>query len=154
MVPGETAYLTRKMNIYWDCKICHTFYTSSPKVKMKVAQSCLTLCDPTEYTVHGILQAGILEWVDRLSLLQGTIPTQGSSPGLPHCRWTLYRLSHKGSPRILEWVVYPFSSRSSQPRNWTGVSCIAGRFFTSWATREAHVHQREKLMTIFKEILD
>ena len=31
---------------------------------MKVAQSCLTLCDPTEYTVHGILQAGILEWVD------------------------------------------------------------------------------------------
>ena len=53
-------------------------------------------------------------------------------------RQILYQLSHKGSPRILEWVAYPFSSRSSQPRNGTGVSCIAGRFFTSWATRGAH----------------
>ena len=42
-----------------------------------------------------------------------------------------------GSPRILEWVAYPFAWGSSQPRNQTGVSCIAGRFFTSWATREA-----------------
>ena len=33
------------------------------KVKVKVAQSCLTLCNPMEYTVHGILQARILEWV-------------------------------------------------------------------------------------------
>ena len=38
--------------------------------------------------------------------------------------------------RILEWVAYPFSSGSSPPRNWIRVSCIAGRFFTSWATRE------------------
>ena len=71
------------------------------------------------------------------SLLQGIFPTQGSNPGLPHCRWILYQLSHKGSPRILEWVAYLFSSRSSWPRNWTRVSCIAGRFFTNWATREA-----------------
>ena len=89
-----------------------------------------------------------------LSLLQGIIPTQGSKPGLPHCRQILYQLSHKGSPRILEWVAYLFSSRSSQPRNQTGVSCIADGFFTNWATRRAHVHQREKLMAIFKEILD
>ena len=40
-------------------------------------------------------------------LLQGIFPTQGSHPGLPHCRWILYQLSHKGSPRILEWVAYP-----------------------------------------------
>ena len=38
--------------------------------------------------------------------------------------------------RILEWVAIPFS-RSSWPRNWTCVSCIAGRFFTIWATKEA-----------------
>ena len=38
-----------------------------------------------------------------LSLLQGIFPTQGSNPGLFHCRWILYQLSHKGSPRILEW---------------------------------------------------
>ena len=49
------------------------------KVKVKVTQSCLTLCDPIDYTVHGILQA-----------------------------------------RILEWVVIPFSSGSSGPRNQTG----------------------------------
>ena len=42
-----------------------------------------------------------------LSLLQGIFPTQGSNPGLPHCRRILYQLSHQGSPRILEWVAYP-----------------------------------------------
>ena len=46
--------------------------------------------------------------VGSLSLLRGIFPTQWSNPGLPHCRWILYQLSHKGSPRILEWVAYPF----------------------------------------------
>ena len=75
--------------------------------------------------------------VGSCSLLQGIFPTQASNPGLLHCRWILYQLSHKESPGILEWVAYFFSSISSQPRNWTGVFCIAGRFFTSWASREA-----------------
>ena len=74
--------------------------------------------------------------VGSLSLLQGIFPTQRLNSGLPHCRWILYQLNHKGSPRILEWVVYPFSSRSSQPRNQTRVSCIAGGFFTNWPIRE------------------
>ena len=39
--------------------------------------------------------------------------------------------------RILEWVAMPSSRRSSQPRDWTWFSCIAGRFLTIWATREA-----------------
>ena len=43
----------------------------------------------------------------------GTFPTQGSNPGLPHCRRILYQLSHKRSLRILEWVAYPFSTGSS-----------------------------------------
>ena len=63
------------------------------KGNVKVAQLCLTLWDPMDYIVHGILQA-----------------------------------------RIMEWVAFPFSRWSSQPRDWTQVSCIAGRFFTSWAT--------------------
>ena len=42
--------------------------------------------------------------------------------------------------RILEWVAFPFSRGSSQPSDWTQVSRIAGRFFTSWATREAQEH--------------
>ena len=41
------------------------------------------------------------------------------------------------SPRIQEWVVYPFSRGSFQPKNQTGFSCIAGGFFTNWAIREA-----------------
>ena len=51
--------------------------------------------------------------VGSLSLLQGIFPTQGSNPGLPHCRRILYQLSHQESPRILEWVADPFSSGSS-----------------------------------------
>ena len=60
------------------------------EVKVKAAQSCLILCNPMNYTVHGILQA-----------------------------------------RILEWVAFPFSRGSSQLRDRTQVSCIAGGFFTS-----------------------
>ena len=77
--------------------------------------------------------------VGSLSLLQGIFPSQESNPGLPRCGQILYQLSHKGSRRILEWVAYPFSRRSSWPRNRTGVSCVAGRFFTNWAIREACV---------------
>ena len=58
--------------------------------------SCVRLCDAIDYTVRGILQA-----------------------------------------RLLEWIAFPFSRGSSQLRDWTQVSYIAGRFFTSWATREA-----------------
>ena len=50
-----------------------------------------------------------------LSLLQGILPTQGSNPGLLHCGRILHQLSHKGSPRILEWVVYPFSGDLPNP---------------------------------------
>ena len=89
-----------------------------------------------DYTVHGILQARILEWVafpfSRASSQPRDRP-QISCIG----RRILYQLSHKGSPRILEWVAIPFSSRSSGPRDQTRVSCIVGEFFTNWAMREA-----------------
>ena len=81
--------------------------------------------------------AGQNTGVGSLSFPQGIFPTQGLKPGLPHCGQILYQLSHKGSPRILEWVAYPFSSRSSPPRDRTRVSCIADRFFTNCAIREA-----------------
>ena len=70
---------------------------------MKVAQLCPTLFDPIYYTVHGILQA-----------------------------------------RILEWGAFPFSRGSSQPRDQTQVSRIAGGFFTSYATREAQEYWRKQ----------
>ena len=61
----------------------------------------LALRDPMDYTVHGILHTGI----GNLFLLQGTFPTQGLNPGLPHCRQILYQLSHKGSSQggLLYW---------------------------------------------------
>ena len=83
-----------------------------------------------------------------LSLLQGIFPTQGSNPGLPHCRRILYQLSHKGSPRILEWVDYPFSSRYSWPRNRTRVSCIAGGLFTNWAIKKAECQKKWCFQTV------
>ena len=106
-----------------------------------VTQSCLILCDlvdcsPPGTSVHGD-SPGNNTGVDCHALLQGIFPNQGSNPGLPHWGWILYHLSYRGSPRILEWVAYPFSRGSSRPENQTGVSCIAGGFFTSWATREA-----------------
>ena len=55
--------------------------------------------------------------VGSLSLLQVIFPAQESNPGLLHWGQILYQLSHKGNPRIQEWVACPFSSRSSQPRN-------------------------------------
>ena len=87
-------------------------------------------CSPPGSSVHGILQAIILEWV-AISLLQGIFPTQRLNLDLLPCRQILYPLSHQGSPRILEWVAYPFSRGSSQSRNQTEVSCIAGGFFTA-----------------------
>ena len=49
------------------------------------------------------------------AFLQGIFPSQGSNPGLLHCRQILYCLNHQGSPRKLEWVVSPFSRGSSRP---------------------------------------
>ena len=97
----------------------------------------------TSLRLHGLYSSwnspGQNTGVGSLSFLQGIFPTQGSNPGLLQCRRILYQLSHEGSPRILEWVAYFFSSGSSQPRNRIGVSCIAGGLFTSWATSEAHI---------------
>ena len=67
-------------------------------VKVKVTQWCPVLCDP-----HGLYSPwNSPSWntgVGNLSVLQGIFPTQGSNPGLPHCRWILHPLSHQGSPR-------------------------------------------------------
>ena len=80
-----------------------------------VTQSCLTLWDPMDCSlpgssVHGILQVRILEWV--ASLLQGIFLTQGSNPGLLHCRQIPYHLRHQGSPcnYLLQYIPSPFIS--------------------------------------------
>ena len=91
--PGVLRFLeSQRVGHYWATELNCYVYVS---VKVKVAQSCPTLCDPVD-----------------------------CSP------WN-------SADRMLEWVTFPFSRGSSQPRDQTQVSCIAGRFFTTWATREA-----------------
>ena len=76
------------------------------------------------------------------SLLAWKIPWTEEPGGLRSLRLqrVRYNWSDLAHTRILEWVAYPISSGSSQPRNWTRVSCIAGGFFTNWAIREAPAH--------------
>ena len=106
-----------------------------------VAQSCPILFNPMDYSppgfsVHGN-SPGKNIGVGCHAFLQEIFPTQGFNPGLLHCKWVLYHLIHQGNPRILDWIPDPFSRVSSQPRNQTRVSYIAGRFSTKWATGEA-----------------
>ena len=111
-----------------------------PLSEVKVTQLCPILCHPIDYTVHGLLQVRILAWV--------AFPSPGdlSNPGIESRSTTLQVDSLSAEPqgkpqgsihRTLEWVAYPFSRGSSQPRNKTRVSCIAGGFITNWAIREA-----------------
>ena len=105
-----------------------------------VARSCMTFCDSMAYglshsSVHGILQARILEWV-AIPLSRGSSQSRDWSQ-VSSIAGRFLCLSHQGSPRILEWVAYPSSGGSSWPRNQTGICYIAEGFFTSWATREA-----------------
>ena len=111
------------------------------------SESWLSLCSVMSDSLrpHGLYSPwnspGQKTGVGSLSLVQGIFPTPGWNPGLPHCRQILYQLSHQGSPRILKWVAYPFSRRSSQPTNQTRVSCVTDGFFTNWAMREAQARK-------------
>ena len=83
---------------------------SSSSQMCLVSQSCLTLCNPMAYSLRG----SSVEWdspgkntrVGCHVLLQGIFSTQGSNPGLPHCRQTLYPLSHQGIPFLLLFKIY------------------------------------------------
>ena len=107
-------------------------------------------CSPPGSSVRGD-SPGKNTGVGCHALLQVIVPTQGLNPGLLHCRQILYHLSHLGSPRILEWVAYPFSSESSLPSNRTRVSCTADGFFIIWATSEALIVHYSYKILIFPE---
>ena len=100
-----------------------------------VAQLCPVLCNlmgcsPPGSSVHGD-SPGKNTGVGCHALLQGNLPNPGIKPRSPTLQVDSLPSRHQGSPRRLEWVSYPFSRGSSQPRNQTGISCIAGRFFTN-----------------------
>ena len=115
------------------------------------AQSCLTLCDPMDCSppppgssVHGILQGRIMEWVACPS------PADLCNPGIERRSPALQADSSlsepPGKPKNTGVVVYPFSRGSSQPKNQTGISCIAGRFFTSQANRETQKYSVHRIL--------
>ena len=71
-----------------------------------------TLCDPMDYTVHGILQARIVEWV-AFPFSRGSSQTQGLNSGLQYCRQILYQLSYQGSPHGCKlWYNWPRFSKT------------------------------------------
>ena len=74
------------------------------KVKVKVAQSCQTLFDPVDYTVHGILQARIPEWV-AFPFSRGSSQPRDRTQ-VSHIAGILYQLSHKGSPQLIKETCY------------------------------------------------
>ena len=74
--------------------------------KVKVTQPCLNLCNPIDYTSHGIFQARTLVSSQSFPSPRD-IPTQELNPGLSLYRWIFYQLRHKGSPRILKWEPIP-----------------------------------------------
>ena len=76
-------------------------------------------------------------WSDCHALLQGIFSTQVSNPGLLHCRWILLLSEPPGKPKNTVAGGLSLLQGNFPTRDGTRVYCIAGRFFTSWATREA-----------------
>ena len=74
----------------------------------------------------------------------GKVKVKVAQPCPTFCNPMDYRIHEILQARILEWIAFAFSRGSSQPRDRTQVSFIAGRFFTSWATREAWCWKRLK----------
>ena len=105
-----------------------------------VVEACLTLCDPMDCSppgsaVHGN-SPGKNTRVGCHALLQGIFWTQESKHRSPALQVDSLLSEPLGKPKNTG-IGNLSSSKSSWPRNWTGVSHIAGGFFTSWVTREA-----------------
>ena len=124
-----------------DLQCCVSFcyttqWVSYTCIRVKVAQSCPTLCDPMDYSVHGVLQTRIPEWVvfpfsKGASQPRDQTQTSRTAGGF-FTSWGTREAQEYWSEEA-----YPFFSESSWPRHWTGVSCIADGVFTNWAKREA-----------------
>ena len=123
---------SKKVNSYWPWSQW-----------VKVAQSCLILCDPMDCSQPGSFvhrdSLGKDTGVGFHALLQEIFPTQGLNLGLLCCRWILYRLSHQGSPRTLEWIAISFSRRTYQSKDQTLVFWSADKFFTTELPGKPHI---------------
>ena len=163
--------------------------------EVKITQSWLILCDPMDYTVHGILQARILSGqpfpspgnlpnpgieprfpalqadslpadppgkpkntgVSSLSLLQRIFLIQELNPGLPHCSWILYQLSHKGSPKMYKHLQIPLILNQYMTGNWEpcllsngkGLFCFLQLLLVFWFIKMVSCQISSEVMTAF-----
>ena len=123
----DTAYIRK----YKHCTLC------------LATQSCSTLCDPVDCSppgasVHGD-SLGKNTGVGSLSLLQGIFLTWDQTQ-VSRLAGGFFIISHQGSPRIMEWVVYPISREFPWPRNGTWISCIAGGSFYQLSYQGSPLH--------------
>ena len=122
---------------------------------MLVVQSCSTLCDSTDCSppgssIHGIFQQ---EYWNRLPVPSpedppnsGIFPTQGSNPGLPHYRQTLYHLSHKGSPGE---KIDGFKVKVTLVSGWTQANNLLRQLWKHSQRWEVNKKQGDKIKGIF-----
>ena len=124
-----------------------TIHQYKSKWKWKL---CPTLCNPIDYTVHGILQARILGWVAVPFSRNSSQPRDWSQvfriEGRFFTSWTT-----RGSPRILEWVAYTLSNGSSQPRNWMRVSCLQANSLPAELPGKSQQVRQENLKVYFRK---
>ena len=142
----SNTYFFKFFFIYFDCSgssllcglfsSCREWDSHCGKIENHSVQSCLTLCNPMDYTGHGTLQARILKWVAFPSLLQGIFPTQGLDPAPPHCRgfftsWATGKPKNTGvgSLSFLQGIFQTTQSNRG-PLHCRRIFF----FFTNWAT--------------------
>ena len=116
----------------WSCslQVPYSSMRCHPQrcLKVKVPQPCPILCDPMDCTVYGILQARILEWVAFPS--PGDHPNPGIKPRSPTLQTDFLPAEPQGKLRNTGEGSLSLLQRIFHPRTRTGISCIAGGFFT------------------------
>ena len=138
----EPSYNDLKFTV-WNCNY---FFTAAAKA----LQSCPTLCDPIDGSPSGSPAPGILgkntgvgcHFLLQSMKVKSESEVTQSCPTLSNpmdCSLPSSSIHGIFQARVLEWVANSFSRRSSQPKGQTWVSCVAGRFFTVWTTRGAHL---------------
>ena len=116
---SKSCFHSFSKETYWTATICEDFSRDLNKT-----------LNETHTKAEVRWEAPLLSWVRRERGSRSVVSDSLRPHGLCAAHGVL-------AARILEWVAFPFSRRSSQPRNWTQGSHTAGGFFTSWATREA-----------------
>ena len=118
--PGSSVHgISQASSLEW---FAISFFRASSTPRNWTCISCID----RQILYHWAIRKWKWKWSESKSLLSDSLP--------PHGLYTVHGILQA---RILEWVAFPFSRGSSQPRDWTQMSHIAGGFFTSWATREA-----------------